>query len=474
MPIHVDTSCSLEKQDTFITDGTENVFVLEGTNDAEAMVSYRKKGFASQLRHLCHLFIAGLTAALAAGGCLLAVFLLLQLAYTNRADRVKADDVGKTPPVLTEALMASDAMAYGIDTGDGWLCRSHDETPAIIKYSYDGEIIWRREYAYELEYPYIDAVTPAADGGFVFVLDQGSASDVGYTRFASIIRCDREGREIWRTAFEDHMGLRFRSVFEWQGESFLAVGTWQNPNGHDSLDDVYLCTLSSEGSVVKEAHYGGSDFDRVRQAAIFDGCGVVLDISTQSKDGDFSASGDGYPVSVMAMFDGELNLQWYHVLDWDIYFEGGMIVKDNELYLAQYRYEGSGEERNRQMRLAKYAVTGEEIWVKNRKTRIYEEFDQDIYFLPNNENQVIFYDEGAAFYMNANGWITRILPNIPDIPERVLHIHGGTVVLSWRNPFAGEAIVDPDTFCVERIYSGYTEKGWLLWRTTQDVTSAYT
>lgn len=69
-----------------------------------------------------------------------------------------------------------------------------------------------------------------------------------------------------------------------------------------------MCVLSRNGALLQEAYLGGSDFDRIDHVAKTEE-GFTVYGTTQSRDGDFPFSSDGYGQSMVAVLDFDLQLK---------------------------------------------------------------------------------------------------------------------------------------------------------------------
>lgn len=164
---------------------------------------------------------------------------------------------------------------------------------------------------------HVDTLTATQDGGFLFVLGFSDyaydpdtwASDEGFASW--VIKCDKDGKCQFDTAFSGLEGMALRYCFEMNG-NFYFFGTAQTPEtktrGVGSATDIYMAVVGENGMVLKSQYIAGSDFDRLDAVQMVEDH-FVLAIEAQSDDGDFAGSGsNGYPVEWVFTVDEDLEI----------------------------------------------------------------------------------------------------------------------------------------------------------------------
>ena len=162
---------------------------------------------------------------------------------------------------------------------------------------------------------HVCTLTSTNDGGFLFVLgfedyayDKNAwASDKGFA--SRVIKCDKNGKVQFDTAFEQIESYAFDFCFEKEGRYYF-FGDTQTPEtktrGVYSPTDIYMAILDKNGSILKTQCIAGSDYDKLYIAEM-SGDNFILSISSQSDDGDFADSNSkGYPVDWVVTINDRL------------------------------------------------------------------------------------------------------------------------------------------------------------------------
>lgn len=157
----------------------------------------------------------------------------------------------------------------------------------------------------------IGALTATSDGGFLFVIgffdyQIGPGINAGDNGFASrVVKCDAAGEVVFDTAIDQVDGSALMFCLERDGRYYL-FGSYRKPENRPTYGetDVSVLVLSGTGEVVRSACIGGSDFDSFYGAELTED-GFLLQVSTQSTDGDFPIS-TGETVSVSKRMEVEL------------------------------------------------------------------------------------------------------------------------------------------------------------------------
>ena len=141
-----------------------------------------------------------------------------------------------------------------------------------------------------------------SDGGFVATIvfedhyrseEQCWASEKEDV-ISCILKYDASGKLQWKTELPNVDGYALHLCIERSG-AYYFFGDLETPEtkrlGVGSPTDLYLLKIGTDGSILKEQTYGGSDYDMIRMVDT-DGDRFVIDARIQSTDGDFPAFSD--------------------------------------------------------------------------------------------------------------------------------------------------------------------------------------
>lgn len=220
----------------------------------------------------------------------------------------KTVPVGEVPEAL-RSVVARDLFCAGYLNGGKLIpyadrvlsyreATDGDTTAAIFDlYDLYGNLLTHAEVILD-PYQTVESAEATADGGIVFasgfhevqLSDRSWASEqtdvVSY-----IVKLDASGRQLWKTALPNVNGYALHLCIE-SNDAYYFFGNWETPEirrpGVSSYTDLYLLKIGTDGSILKEQTYGGSDFDMLWTVDI---CaeGFVMDAWIQSTDGDFPA-----------------------------------------------------------------------------------------------------------------------------------------------------------------------------------------
>ena len=220
----------------------------------------------------------------------------------------KTVPVGEVPEAL-RSVVARDLFCAGYLNGGKlipyedrvlsyWEATDGDTTAAIFDlYDLYGNLLTHAEVILD-PYQTVESAEATADGGIVFasgfyevqLSDRSWASE--HTDVVSyIVKLDASGRQLWKTALPNVNGYALHLCIE-NNDAYYFFGNWETPEtrrpGRSSYTDLYLLKIGTDGSILKEQTYGGSDFDMLWTVDI---CaeGFVMDALIQSTDGDFPA-----------------------------------------------------------------------------------------------------------------------------------------------------------------------------------------
>lgn len=169
-----------------------------------------------------------------------------------------------------------------------------------VSSSQDGLNIWHRyDYAGNLlcefsTHSIISNLMELEDGGFLL---EDETENVTYlTRYAA------DGSVLWKTQVgEDLYTVELLSL---AGDYYLFC----QYDPKEGCSDIRLYRIGAEGSILRQAQYGGSDFDFIDYVTVSPD-GFTLFGRTHGSDGDFPFSLEGYGVNFTAEITADLTLE---------------------------------------------------------------------------------------------------------------------------------------------------------------------
>lgn len=166
----------------------------------------------------------------------------------------------------------------------------------LNRYNYNGTEIC----SVEIPLPVVISVTELEDGSFLASLKDSSESNEN-----CLVRYNAEGKLLWRYDFQINRDVYLRYLFQ-KGDALYCFGEL-NADSTGKADDLYFAKFSMNGTMLKEKITGGSDFESLNHVTI-SGNSFTVYAETQSKDGDFPFSEDGYYAGFTAQVSDELEL----------------------------------------------------------------------------------------------------------------------------------------------------------------------
>ena len=172
------------------------------------------------------------------------------------------------------------------------------KTSTISMMDLYGEVL--ATYEIDMEDAYgVTAVTATQDGGFLFAVGFNGnyipgrdQIDKGY--FSRIIKCDAVGEEVINTKLDSVEIGALGTCIEKDGRYYF-FGKYRPPEELKNYGkgDVYILVIDESGNEVNQRFIGGSSFDQVDNVDKT-ADGFVLEVASQSDDGDFAGSNAGY------------------------------------------------------------------------------------------------------------------------------------------------------------------------------------
>lgn len=175
--------------------------------------------------------------------------------------------------------------------------------------------------------------------GTILELDNGSfvaESDSYLDDLYLLTCCNPDGSISWQYHFDNSNDYYIRSLFQRNNEIYVFGEI--HPDTENAYRDILICRFSMDGLLLQGKHLGGSNFenlDRVLETS--NGFTILGD--SQSNDGDFPFSKEGYPVSFSADISLALEMSNIHLSDHDYetllgYHNDMPVYSDNSIFDA--------------------------------------------------------------------------------------------------------------------------------------------
>ena len=165
----------------------------------------------------------------------------------------------------------------------------------VIRISATGELVWEKSFGGE-EIDEARAIVATSDGNFLIAGDTRSDSnDVSLNRGSAdmwVLKIDGSGNILWENTFG---GTNFdvaRATIKSQDNGFILAGSSRSDNGDVSQNkgqnDAWVVKIDSNGSLVWETSFGGSNIDFAYGIAERNDGTIIVVGDTTSNDGDIS------------------------------------------------------------------------------------------------------------------------------------------------------------------------------------------
>lgn len=170
---------------------------------------------------------------------------------------------------------------------------SADDSWSVVRYDYNGNVKSKTQ-----NISHNGTLTPLDDGGFLWW--------IGYypDRYYALQCYGTDGAQKWEHIFDKEHIYWFSDCIEYCDVYYL-FGTIKEEN---SGTDVYCCAFAKDGTLLKETRIGGSDFDEIGYVEPQEDGFLILGRS-QSRDGDFPLSPDGYYRAFVGTMNTSLELE---------------------------------------------------------------------------------------------------------------------------------------------------------------------
>jgi len=373
--------------------------------------------------------------------------------------------VSTIPQEINKFINKEDLLLNGIKSKNGYFCISKDKINFVCFYDLNGNLVWEKEYCFSnSEEIYYFIIVPLNNGDFLLSASSYTyqINDTWIQTNPVIAKCDTNGDIIWTYEYKDFSETAIQYVYALPNGDIITVGYTESLEtktvGIVSPSKIYLSKLSSDGSFISEKYYGGSDYDTLYHAEYVEGKGIVATINTQSTNGTFSASDDGYGDSILALIDTDLEISWFKKFNEYLYGESVSVYNNNIFILPENNF---GSEYN----CYKYNLNGDTI----KKICLEEE---QLNIISGFTKGIILQSENYLKIYNDNFNQVKKIPFDSGIVEKIIEFDEYFLILSTNltGTMPQPLCINSVWYSSELVYSGYDYDGNLLWREAFDRT----
>ncbi|TYQ13216.1 UNVERIFIED_CONTAM: hypothetical protein Cloal_4278 [Acetivibrio alkalicellulosi] len=376
---------------------------------------------------------------------------------------------------VNEILLNFDINTYGVvvkEALDGYIAASmtnstsEDQmlTPIIQKLNEDGKIIWEREYNYPVTNGQVTSMCNFTDGSFIFLVKINSYfSD--YHENSFIIKCDKDGKEIWKKELSDFTEDMLKYMFvNSEGDIFLVGETFNNIG----ISDIVISKLNAHGDFIKKSSFGGSDFETIYTASYNNELGIIISGISQSSDFEDIKRHHFWFVGCI---DEELNLKWiFPAEEKEIFLSEQLLVDKENIYVQGYFL--AEKDKSNVGFLLKLDKNGERVWSENIFTEMFS-FGRAMEVLENG-NIIIsagIKNKGSLVILNDSGKEIKRLDNLDYVANKIVStFDGGFIVTAERNIKSVEqpVFISSIWYDTECVAIKYKSDYHIEWRKTYD------
>ncbi|MDR2353179.1 MAG: T9SS C-terminal target domain-containing protein [Deltaproteobacteria bacterium] len=186
---------------------------------------------------------------------------------------------------------------------------------------------------------YANNVLETADGGFIIIgasdSADGDVTDNHGESDAWIVKLNSQGNLEWQKSLGGSLEDSINSIQQTSDGGFIAVGQTKSRDGdvteNHGGDDLWIIKMDSQGNVLWQKTYGGSDYDKADSIQETSDGGFIAAGLTQSRDGDVTKNHGGWDYWILKL-DDQGNLEWQKSL-------GGSLV---DLAIRALETDGGG------------------------------------------------------------------------------------------------------------------------------------
>jgi hypothetical protein len=288
-----------------------------------------------------------------------------------------------------------------------------DRISELVKFSLEGDKIWKKEFPHIGPSSSIDSVSRARDGFVVAGATHELGADSGFDMW--VARVGSDGEEIWENWFDNNGSIdKSSSVVATEDGGFVVAGnTWKYSDGERVRStDRFLVKVNSEGEKLWKTIVGGQGSNSVGTIVEASNGGIVLTGGAPS--GESNDVSDIWVAKLTA--SGEL--AWNSTYDFGSLdtAKDAIATQDGGILIAGSSIRRTGiRSASRDMWLTKVNSDGEIVWKEN--------YDLNTSNIANIENQEtptsVYLSDGGELLMTgyvstppgSEGFLTKLIPD---------------------------------------------------------------
>ena len=186
----------------------------------------------------------------------------------------------------------------------------------VLKLNAAGELKWSKFYGGS----FTDAplgVVKTTDNGFI-VVGSSDSNDVDIKNNKGsydfwVIKISSNGTLVWEKSFGGSEIDEARAISASHDGNFIVVGDTRSSDGDINLNngaaDIWVLKISTEGNLIWEKTFGGTGFDAARSISMTQDNGFVIAGSSRSSDNGFSNQGQNDALILKINSEGVLEWQ---------------------------------------------------------------------------------------------------------------------------------------------------------------------
>ena len=220
---------------------------------------------------------------------------------------------------LVQASDSTFIVGANIESNDGDVEMSYGARDImLLKVNLDGEILWQKIYG-GTSFEQVTSIIQDYDGGFVFCGETYSNDiDVDFNHATAtpdfwVVKLDSLGNLIWENCFGNYNDDRANKVIQLIDSSYMVVGNILDYGGdvstHYGGSDWWVLHISTEGELIWEKTYGGSELDICQGILDWGNGKYILSGETYSVDFDIPDL-NGVSDAWLIMIDSLGNIIW--------------------------------------------------------------------------------------------------------------------------------------------------------------------
>jgi hypothetical protein len=188
-----------------------------------------------------------------------------------------------------------------------------------LKLTAGGDLEWSKYYGGSFTDTPL-GVVKTADNGFILV-GSSDSNDVDINNNKGsydfwVIKISSDGTLLWEKSFGGSEIDEARAICATHDGNFMVVGDTRSSDSDITMNnggaDVWALKISSEGNLIWEKTFGGTSFDVARSISMTQDHGFVIAGSSRSGDNDFTNQGQND--ALVLKIDAEGVLEWQQTI----------------------------------------------------------------------------------------------------------------------------------------------------------------